>query len=362
MVLTRQALSEYDARIQKLGDAAYDTVYRRVTQFVKRFPGASVERVRDFTIESVSYAVSVYGDAASTCAADLYDEMAEASGAKLPPAILDTSDVTGYIEKEVRYQAGKYIAGKGEEFASAVAAKATDQVSRRANETMRRNAKRDGLRYARVPMGGETCTFCIMLASRGFVYKSAKTAGEGSHFHAHCRCKVVPQFDKRGRETKVEGYDPDELLDRWDKFKQIDEMRGADGKPVSEFDRRVLKIAYADKHIDYEKVLSSVETHSISAPKLERYALSQNGDANKARAFEGYLGYTDRDAAVVGALVYEHVASNPPEYRDSTPHGDRYTTRMRMAGKDGKSADVKVGWIKEDGAAKMRLTTIFVDE
>lgn len=275
MVLTRQALSEYDARIQKLGDAAYDTVYRRVTQFMKRFPGASVERVRDFTIESVSYAVSVYGDAASTCAADLYDEMAEASGAKLPPAILDTSDVSGYIEKEVRYQAGKYIAGKGEEFASAVAAKATDQVSRRANETMRRNAKRDGLRYARVPMGGETCTFCIMLASRGFVYKSAKTAGEGNHFHAHCRCKVVPQFDKRGRGTKVEGYDPDELLDRWDKFKQIDEMRGADGKPVSEFDRRVLKIAYADKRIDYEKVFRPMSAQHSRAQTREVCAIAE---------------------------------------------------------------------------------------
>ncbi len=222
MVLTRQALSEYDARIQRLGDAAYNTVYRRVTQFMKRFPSASVDRVRDFTIDSVTYAVSVYGDAASTCAADLYDEMAEASGAKLAPAVLDTSDVSGFIEKEVRYQAGKLIADERGEFTAAVAAKAADQVSRRANETMRRNAKRDGLRYARVPMGGETCTFCIMLASRGFVYKSSKTAGEGNHFHANCRCKVVPQFDKNGRETKVEGYDPDELLQRWAKFSEID--------------------------------------------------------------------------------------------------------------------------------------------
>lgn len=222
MVLTRQALSEYDARIQRLGDAAYNTVYRRVTQFMKRFPSASVDRVRDFTIDSVTYAVSVYGDAASTCAADLYDEMAEASGAKLAPAVLDTSDVSGFIEKEVRYQAGKLIADERGEFTAAVAAKAADQVSRRANETMRRNAKRDGLRYARVPMGGETCTFCIMLASQGFVYKSSKTAGEGNHFHANCRCKVVPQFDKNGRETKVEGYDPDELLQRWAKFSEID--------------------------------------------------------------------------------------------------------------------------------------------
>lgn len=81
---------------------------------------------------------------------------------------------------------------------------ARDQVGRRANETIRENARRDGLKYARVPMGGETCSFCLMLAGRGFVYKSAETAGEGNHYHRSCRCRVVPGFDG----MEVEGYDP----------------------------------------------------------------------------------------------------------------------------------------------------------
>ena len=82
---------------------------------------------------------------------------------------------------------------------------ARDQVRRRGNQTMLHNAKRDKLRYARVPMGGETCAFCAMLASRGFVYHSAATAGEGNHYHHDCRCKVVPGFDG----IKVEGYEVD---------------------------------------------------------------------------------------------------------------------------------------------------------
>lgn len=75
-----------------------------------------------------------------------------------------------------------------------VARLARDQVARRANETISHNVGRDakrGARFARVPMGEHTCQFCLMLASRGFVYHSAKTADEFAHYHSDCRCKVV---------------------------------------------------------------------------------------------------------------------------------------------------------------------------
>lgn len=35
-----------------------------------------------------------------------------------------------------------------------------------------------GARFARIPTGFETCTFCLMFASRGTVYHSRKAAGE----------------------------------------------------------------------------------------------------------------------------------------------------------------------------------------
>lgn len=83
------------------------------------------------------------------------------------------------------------------------------QVKRMANRTMERNAARDGVRYARVPTGAETCGFCLMLASRGFVYHSESTAGGSDNYHNDCDCKIVPGFD----DTEVEGYDPDALYD-----------------------------------------------------------------------------------------------------------------------------------------------------
>ena len=66
-------------------------------------------------------------------------------------------------------------------------------------------------RFARVPSGGETCTFCLMLASRGFVYRSAQKAGELGHYHAHCDCRIVVGWD----DTEIEGYDPAALYDKW---------------------------------------------------------------------------------------------------------------------------------------------------
>lgn len=197
MALSRRALSDYDSSLSQVEKAAADYVRRRVDAYLASYPGASVADVREFAVEVVSDAVSVYGDAASTAAADLYDELAVASPEPLPTAAVDTSDVSGYMDKEVRYQAGKLVDGAPSAFAEAVAACAGDQVSRRANATMAGNAQRDHIRYARVPMGGETCTFCAMLASRGFVYRSAKSAGEGTHWHKELPLQGGPR-DRRG--------------------------------------------------------------------------------------------------------------------------------------------------------------------
>nr|WP_314638676.1 hypothetical protein [uncultured Olsenella sp.] len=112
---------------------------------------------------------------------------------------------------------------------------ARDQVRRMANSTMRYNAARDGRRYARVPLGGETCGFCTMLASRGFVYRSAKTAGEGNHYHSDCRCKVIPGFEG----MTVEGYDPGEYARRYYESLQLTPRGSVDIRAtVRAMDRR----------------------------------------------------------------------------------------------------------------------------
>lgn len=119
---------------------------------------------------------------------------------------------------------------------------ARDQVARRANETTSHNVGRDakrGARFARVPMGAHTCRFCLMLAGRGFVYHSAKTAGEFAHYHSDCRCKVVAGFPEmtfyykngvkvsRGVDPTVEGYDPDLYFRSYELQREVDSMRKA---------------------------------------------------------------------------------------------------------------------------------------
>lgn len=129
------------------------------------------------------------------------------------PIVDATQDVLPFIER--------YFHGESPEEAvrRRVGNLARDQVKRRANRTMAENCARDGVRYARVPVGAETCGFCIMLASRGFVYTTPEAA---AHAHDGCDCKVMPGFPG----MEIDGYDPEKLYRVWrriDDAKIIDE-------------------------------------------------------------------------------------------------------------------------------------------
>ena len=95
------------------------------------------------------------------------------------------------------------------------------ETRKAANECIAANAKRDPKKpiWARVPVGIETCSFCIMLASRGFVYESDETA---SHAHANCDCRVVPSWDKDN--PRIEGYDPEYYLRVWRRIEEANTM------------------------------------------------------------------------------------------------------------------------------------------
>lgn len=116
-----------------------------------------------------------------------------------------TGDVAGFISRWFRGESPE------EAVRRRVGDLASAQVKRMANRTMTRNAMRDGVRYARVPTGSETCGWCLMMASRGFVYASEASAGgdRPDHYHNDCDCKIMPEFG----DTEIEGYDPDALYD-----------------------------------------------------------------------------------------------------------------------------------------------------
>ncbi len=154
---------------------------------------------------------------------------------------------------------------------------AKNQVARRANDTVMDNVKRDrksGVRFARVPMGNHTCAFCTMLASRGFIYWSEETAGAFAHWHADCRCKVVPGVPEirdywkngvhvtRGFDTSVEGYDPDSLFKQWKAFEKIEAMQ------VEPAEKRALR-AFVSSGLD----LSFIAGRAVGAKAATDYVV-----------------------------------------------------------------------------------------
>ena len=161
--------------------------------------------------------VQGYDDVAAEFAAQWYDHRAEQGGARLEQAITTTTYKPESVDAVARYQAKKLAKGGDAAFAKACGEFARNDAFRSLNETISANVGRDkdkGVRFARVPAGLETCAFCIMLASRGAVYRTRKTAGEFKHFHRRCDCKIVPGFEDDPDAELVEGFRPRELHER----------------------------------------------------------------------------------------------------------------------------------------------------
>lgn len=214
MRVSSSELDAYTRLVSTQQQAARNFVEKSLTMFLRLNPGADVAEVRDYGIEVLTQAYRAYGDRAAYLACQWYDEAMERLGFDVADAVIYNKVEESLIDRDVRYLAGALVDGDEGRFASRMAAKAYDHVSRAANGTMYGNANRAadraaGVRYARVPTGRETCGFCLMLASQGFVYRSRETAGDVgglfNSYHANCDCKVVvgDAF------TTVEGYDPD---------------------------------------------------------------------------------------------------------------------------------------------------------
>ena len=88
-----------------------------------------------------------------------------------------------------------------------------DMIMEATRLTTSRNVRIDPTRprWARVPRGTYTCAFCLMLASRGFAYLSAESAGLQHSYHPHCDCQIIPSWGAQS----LAGYDPDQYYDMW---------------------------------------------------------------------------------------------------------------------------------------------------
>ncbi len=170
----------------------------------------TVAEAREAAIGIIEDCLAVYGDQAQAVSASFFDEICAAEGIGADPgAMFDDIIDRSRLASKVRWFAGKLVDGDWGGYVGSNADLAAYYVHRSALENMERNCDANHVRYARVPTGRETCSWCFMLASRDFDYRSEKSAAAASH--PHCDCVVVPGV--KGR-TRIEGYDPDGMRKR----------------------------------------------------------------------------------------------------------------------------------------------------
>lgn len=220
----------------------------------------NIAEFRDIVLMALAEVMPAYTDMAAQAGADFYDAVRETQVGEA----LGASAASGYVqdatEGAVRAFVQQIVDGKPvEQFNRSVLGRVDRDVKMAENVSVAENAARDPLkpRYARVPTGAETCSFCLMLASRGFAYRSREAA---SHAHPGCDCRVVPGF--RGN-TVVEGYDPgalysDYLDGKFGTFKCKKKQRTSSGETAKEPHREFDSVGDMARYLEEAPDLESL--------------------------------------------------------------------------------------------------------
>lgn len=157
-----------------------------------------------------AYAVATkYGEVSAVLSAEMYDLMAVAQGANVPPADPAETATMEEVAKGMMY--GKYHSP------SQIPSIVGRQVRQAGADTMIQNAIRDRAEWAWVP-SGDTCAFCITLASRGWQEASSKVlrGNHAEHIHANCDCTFAIAFNSKGKAKYDAVYDPDRYKEMYE--------------------------------------------------------------------------------------------------------------------------------------------------
>ena len=196
MTVSAKAWDTYIANLRKMSDKAAQLMS-------KRLAGVDFDALDYDTRQGLidyAYALATkYGEGAGALASEMYDALAELSNTSVPAALPAQTATYAEVAKAVNGT----IKSHNTEIISAAVGR---QVKMVGVDTMMQNALRDGAEWAWIPRG-DTCAFCIALASRGWqsASKQAIKNGHAEHVHATCDCTYAVRFS---HDVDVEGYNP----------------------------------------------------------------------------------------------------------------------------------------------------------
>ena len=202
MRISQRAWTQYITALRKINDAAYKAM--KIYLDAHGLPSEDWEE--DALIDIATAVARKYGAASATLSAEFYDKIGRLAGRTLPAALPAEPATVHEVAKAV---VGTAKTGNPDIVAGAV----SRLVKQQGVDTTMQNAIRDGAEWAWVPQG-ETCAFCITLASRGWqrARRDALRGGHAEHIHANCDCTYSVRFDST---SSVAGYDPEKYREMY---------------------------------------------------------------------------------------------------------------------------------------------------
>ena len=208
MQITAKTWNEYITRLSRLNQKA--------GQLMRQYIDTHGTGDADALITYAAALVTKYGEGSAELACQMYDALAEAANAGVPAA--EPAEPADYGEVARMVNATK------SQNPANLPNGVSRLVKRAGADTTLKNAVRDGAEWAWVPHG-DTCPFCITLASNGWQKASSKVlkGGHAEHIHANCDCEFAIRFDHN---TTVAGYDPEKYLAQYNAAgRDINKMR-----------------------------------------------------------------------------------------------------------------------------------------
>lgn len=311
MQITEKAWVEYITKMSQISQKAADLMQSWVQK-------NGLEN--DKALLDYAYALSQhYGQAIGALSCQMYEATAAAQGVIVPTA--EVADLPDYGE------VAKAVKGTKKQSPNNIPGTLARLVKQVGADTTLKNAERDGAQFAWVPHG-DTCAFCITLASRGWqnMSKKALRNGHAEHIHAHCDCEYAVRFD--GKST-VAGYDPDKYLEEYyDANGDINEMRRkryAQNKDVINARKREL---YASKKAEkLEKLrrsdilISGARITDLNSAEADEFAEMYYEEirhfSTDSKKIADNLGKEESDIRKIKAYLFEDDSLIDPDTGES---------------------------------------------
>lgn len=293
MQITANAWNEYITRLSRLNQKA--------GKLMRQYIDTHGTGDADALITYAAALVTKYGEGSAELACQMYDALAEAANAGVPAA--EPAEPADYGEVARMVNATK------NQNPANLPNGVSRLVKRAGADTTLKNAVRDGAEWAWVPHG-DTCPFCITLASNGWQKASSKVlkGGHAEHIHANCDCEFAIRFDHK---TTVAGYDPEKYLKQYNAAGgDINKMRRVNYAANKERINAQKRAAYAARKLNDIEIGRSIGAKAknyvvVDKSTGEEYYFIEGTRLQNAQVFAGKGGVKPLREEVAQGLAAE---------------------------------------------------------